>query len=163
MTSAIRPLAVLGLLAAVLLTSCIGGDPIYPLEPQVEFVSYSADTVDEYGSFDIILSYKDGDGDLGSNNGETGDLMLLDSRPGVPFTLPTNEEYTGQYPYNLPVLTPETTNPSIQGTITIEFPGTGIIGTDDTQPLFFRLYLKDRSGKVSDTITTPPIIIRRAG
>ena len=111
------PLALVTL--AMVLAGCRDDEPLFPLEPRVAFVSYSADTVPELESFIITLSYTDGDGNLGSDSNDAEELLVVDNRPNVPFQIDDTTTYDGRFVYSIPNLTPETRNPSIQAKLVL--------------------------------------------
>lgn len=148
----------------MLLAACASNEPQFPVEPQIEFVSISPAVIkDNVTSFDITIKYKDGDGDLGYEDKyaseRTGaDLVLLDLRPEV---ADPNDEYDGIWEYNLPNLTPESRNLSIQGEITLNFPALPL-KLDPLKPeekLSFDVYVIDRAGHKSNVITTSEITV----
>ena len=159
----LRPLPLALIALGMVLAGCRDDEPLFPIEPRVAFVSFSADTVPELESFIVTLSYTDGDGDLGSDDNNAEELLLVDNRPNVPFQIDDTTTYEGRFVYSIPNLTPETRNPSIQGEISIDFPGLTVLEPfeNEYETVQFRVTLEDRAGNVSPEIVTPPIVVAR--
>ncbi|MEO1262277.1 MAG: hypothetical protein AAFZ15_25955 [Bacteroidota bacterium] len=163
----LKYLPVLGCIA--ILAACTN-PPDYPVEPAIEFVSVSKDTLQRGSLFNdttfIKFSFTDGDGDIGDDeNGDELRLFLTDSRNGFVNDL--------RIPY---VLEPGASN-GIRGEITArvftsccifpEVPPFGVVDgclfTWDEMPydsLTYDIYIEDRAGNRSNIITTSPIYIR---
>lgn len=140
-----------------LLSGCGSREPVFPIEPKIEFLSISKKEVKEFEDIDIIIKYQDGDGDLGNEISDSTnyDLFLLDKRPGLPTSF-----YDGIIRYNIPNLTTETRKPSIQGTIKINVQGLVRLNPFlSKEKCSFGIYLKDRAGHISDTVYTPDFFI----
>ncbi len=142
--------------------ACSRPDPIFPIEPRIEFRAMYPDSVKEPIDFTqlteenrlyITLYFQDGDGDLGSSEPDSGDanFFLIDTRPNAnPETLF----------YTLPDLSSDALKPSIQGEITVEV--AGLLRTDPFVPAettSFFIYIKDRAGNRSNVVRTPTITI----
>lgn len=143
------------------------GDPDFPFgdRPDLEFISISPQEVKAIrDSIVIQVGFTDGNGDLGDSDNQVQNLTLIDNRvndmnnPITPEAAIIN--------FSLPDLTPNTRNPAIQGIITIELVQTGVrrdrvgleLPVDSTS---FDIYVQDRRGNVSDTVTTDVIRILR--
>lgn len=98
----------------------------------------------------IVISYKDGDGDLGQNATTTKNLFVTDSRDTVisQFTIPqlAPNGYTGAIQGNLDILLP---------------PQYFINNSDTTETATYSIYVTDRAGHHSNTITSAPLVITR--
>lgn len=133
---------------------------LFPDEPQIRFVSVTPNKITEGEPFDLTIHYQDGDGDLGYNTidrpaTDTSDGFIKDNRPGIPLS----NGYKG-FDITLPYLTPETKNRSIQGDITIRLEGVYLVDQRKTQEKFnFSVYIRDRSGKLSNVIATDSLTI----
>jgi len=136
--------------------------PDYPNEPVIEFMSLSKTTMLQtpLGQDSILISFNftDGDGNLGSQNGEPN-IFIKDGRDN--FDKPA---------YQIPYIEPQGAGNGISGMISIVVPTTCCIYTDangfkyscETVPinfdtLTFLISIKDRSGNESNQIETPPI------
>lgn len=137
----------------LLLTAC-DDSPVFPLEPEISFVSITPEQTTQFTADEIQLTihYQDGDGDLGYEGTEKiNNLYITDTRA----FFATNPARTTAY--SIPSLTPDTRKPSIQGDITIS------IMTPPAEPneelLVYEVYLVDRAGNISNVIQTTPITV----
>ncbi len=162
------PQLVIYLFAFFVLISC-DSDPGFGDEPVITFLDITPREVKAISDSIIIrIEFTDGDGDLGEVSNLSNNLTIIDNRldefssPNVPPL--TLEQATINF--SLPNLTPDTKNPSIQGIITIEliqtevrrdFSGTRL-PVDSTS---YDIFVIDRSGNISNTITTDIIQIIR--
>ena len=155
------------------LASCYDNDPNYPPEPEISFLNVgevSFDGVDN--DVTIYLTLQDGDGDVGTPEGESPscradgnfcdyttdsacindpfyDVVLIDQRDSCYVLL------------NLPNLTPSGDIKAISGEVDLFVNGL------TCKPLFgqaqdtvvFDVYIKDRSGNLSNVVTTAPIVL----
>ncbi len=154
-----RASAVLTALAGALIAipSCVS-PPEYPLEPVLEFVSLSSTTLDE-GLQDTVylrFSFTDGDGDIGHGDPQaeeadtTRNVFLEDSRvPGFPIF------------YHIDAVEQAKNVQAISGFIDLRFnPGFfACLNLEARDTLILSLYIVDRAGRRSNTITTPPLTI----
>ncbi len=136
--------------------------PDYPDEPVIEFMSLSKNVMKQtpLGPDSILISFNftDGNGDLGSVNGEPN-IFIKDGRDG--FDKP---------PYQIPFIPPQGAGNGISGMISIVVPTTCCIYIDpngfplacDDVPipfdtLTYLISIKDQAGHESNQIETPPI------
>ena len=131
------------------LFSCKKDDKIeISTTPAIEFVSISPGTAVEYqDKITIVISYKDGDGDLGENAPDVKNLFLTDTRNNV------------TYKYRVSQLAPSGSAIAIQGTLAVELKNTAITNGAASQAVSYLLYIKDRAGNSSNTITTSAITV----
>jgi hypothetical protein len=140
---------VIYLCAIVLLFSCEKEQVIIDT-PIIEFKSISPATVQEYSDdIIIIISYSDGDGDLGENNPDIHNLFLEDNRNGI------------VYQFRIPHLAPDNNSIAIEGDFNITINGSGITDESSSQQVNYSIYVKDRVGNKSNTITTSNITIHQ--
>ncbi|MCS6903759.1 MAG: hypothetical protein RML72_02635 [Bacteroidia bacterium] len=153
----------------LLFTGCSTPEAVFPVIPRIEFVEMKPRAISSKDTlcfiqnqcFSITFRFEDGDGDLGTNNfSGPPNIFITDNRPNLPYNNPPIY-YNGKLNFRLPrSLTPETRNQSIQGTITIAMPYIPIINFfDEPDTTTFSIYIVDRSGNKSNTITTPPLVI----
>lgn len=122
------------------------GSPIASDTPHISFVSISPDSVREYiDSIAIVFAYTDGNGNLGENNTSVKNLFIKDLRNNI------------IYEYRIPDLSPNQTPVSIQGQFTVLISNTIITDGSQAQRLSYELYLKDRAGLTSNTITSTEV------
>lgn len=136
----------LGILAAGLgiLAGC-NREPVFPVQPKIEFLRISPDTVRALqDSIFITFFFQDGDGDLGAIDENDLNLHLIDSRinNGLTEAQATNK-------YAVPNLTPDARNPSIQGEITIKMPFTALQPGFAEQRIRYQIKFWDRSGNLA--------------
>ena len=116
--------------------------------PQIEFVSISPSTAVEYvNAITIAFSYDDLDGDLGQNDPNTTNLFITDSRNNV------------TYNYRISQLAPDGSTIHIKGNLNAVIKNTAITDGSTSQQATYSLYIKDRAGNASNTITTTAITI----
>lgn len=122
-------------------------DPVvYSDVPEISLVSVAPTTVNAFNdSITFLISYTDGDGDLGENSPSAKNLFLTDSRIGSP------------YQYRICELAPNTSI-AIKGTLTLVLNNAGILGTLPEHATF-SIYVKDRAGHTSNTIVSPVVTV----
>lgn len=117
-------------------------------KPYIEFINISPENVQEFKEkITITIFYRDENGDLGENNPEIKNLFLKDNRNNI------------IYEYRIEQLAPDNANISIQGNLNIELNGTGITNEENEQTVTFDIYIIDRSGNQSNTVSSTPIVI----
>ena len=138
--------AVLGLLA--LIPACKKDTSISPV-PAITFDSISPNPAIKYrDSVLIVISYIDGDGDLGIDSADVKNLFVTDSRNQV-----VNQ-------FRIPQLAPTGSKIAIQGNIDIVLPPQIFINDNDTtETATYSIYVVDRAGNKSNTVTTKPLTI----
>jgi len=137
------------ILIALLLFACKKDDAL-SVVPTIEFQSISPLTAQEYiDDIIITISYTDEDGDLGENSPDIDNLFVEDSRNGI------------VYHYRIPQLAPNGNEISIEGNFNIIINGSGITNSSISQQVNYAVYVKDRVGNKSNTITTSNITIQQ--
>jgi len=132
---------------------------VFPPEPQIKFIFLEPSEIKALsGSFDIEISYQDGDGDLGSDNSDEKNFFIIDNRQNLPDSVRT-------FSYSLPNLSSNARNPSIQGKIKVKvplalsssfFPPYPLPVREETD---FTVYLVDRKGNKSNVLITTKVAI----
>ena len=118
--------------------------------PQITFVSISPSTAVEYvNSITISFSYDDLDGDLGQNDPNVTNLFITDSRNSV------------TYNYRISQLAPDGSSIHIKGNLNAVIKSTAITDNSSSQSVTYSLYIKDRAGNTSNTITTDAITVTK--
>ncbi|NNF35546.1 MAG: hypothetical protein HKN68_15680 [Saprospiraceae bacterium] len=156
-------LGVTSLLVIMILGSCVTS-PDYPIEPQIEFIGFSKSEL-EQGSLNndsliMVISFTDGDGDLGSPP-ETAEknLFVVDNRTG--------EIYNS---FKTPEIPEEGVGNGVSGEIRVLMFTTCCIFPDNIPPcespdlypsneISFDVHIVDRAGNESNIITTPLITL----
>lgn len=164
-------------LALAVFFSC-ANPPEYPREPIIEFVSISKDTIRRPSTDNVIkfnqpifvdttlitIDFTDGDGDIGDRANENGvaelRLFYIDSRNGAVSQL------------QIPFVNEAGASSGIKGSITFRFIPTCCISEllidpcNSFNPDFLYdeftldVYIEDRAGNVSNTVTTAPLYIK---
>lgn len=137
---------ILFLMAVLNIWGC-SKDEDLDLSPEIKFEAISPDVVTENeDQLSLEIWYRDNDGDLGENNPDVKNLFVIDQRNNVTFA------------YRVQQLAPNTSDEiRIQGTFNIQL-GSQII-VDGKDEVSFKVYVIDRAGNQSNTITTPSIKI----
>ena len=136
-------------LALIIFQSCHKDDPIYSSTPTIELVSVSSDNVAEGDPLTFRIKYTDGDGDLGENNADAHNLFLTDNRVNV------------TYEYRIKELAPEGSSIIIRGYLDVVLNTTAITNGSSSQSVTYSIYVKDRAGNQSNTVTTGAITIHQ--
>lgn len=113
-------------------------EAVLPAEPQ-EFSD----------SIKIIINYKDGNGDLGSEDPDDLNIEVKDNRLNKPDF------------YHLQALAPPNSNIPIEGQLTIRLKNTFLIGSGNEEVTSYEVRIRDKAGNWSNFITTDFITIRR--
>lgn len=138
------------LLGFSIFSACKKTDTPISNTPYIEFVSVNPKSILEYEKTIVFtLFYQDGDGDLGENTADIKNLFLTDNRNNI------------TYEYRIGQLAPENANIAIQGNLNIELASTGITDGSSEQTATFDIYLIDRAGNQSNTITSSSITISK--
>jgi len=137
------------LFAIVLLFSC-DKEQVISDTPIIVFKNISPTTVQEYSDdISITISYSDGNGDLGENNPDIHNLFVEDNRNGI------------VYQFRIPHLAPDNNSIAIEGDFNITINGSGITDESSIQQVNYAIYVTDRAGNKSNTITTSTITIQQ--
>ena len=133
---------------AMLLAACVK-PPVYPIEPYSEVVSINQDNFDELDedSLSITLYFEDGDGDIGSE--DEVNMFWEDSRaPGF------------QIPFKIPYVQSQGNTKAISGTITTYYPISFCIDdSDNIDTFYYKIFIVDRAGHISNTDSTQLIFL----
>ena len=150
-------------ICSLLLSGCVTS-PDYPIEPQIEFLSFSKSEMDQGSlnndSLTMLISFTDGDGDLGSPP-ETAEknLFIIDNRTGQIFNS-----------FKTPIIPEEGVGNGVSGEIRVLMFTTCCIFPDNIPPcespdlypsneVTFDVYIRDRAGNESNRVTTAPITL----
>lgn len=124
--------------------------PSFPIEPNIRLIQVNHEEVQEFqDTLEILLSYEDGDGDLGNLDPDIPGLVVKDARLSEPDS------------FHLQPLAPSGASVSIQGELLVRLPQLFLLGNGMTESTRFRIKLLDRAGHESNEIETPQIKIIR--
>lgn len=116
--------------------------------PEITLIEMSPDTVTQFtDSIDIVLEYKDGDGDLGFPDADSLSLYVKDDR------LPDADLYF------IRPLAPLDANVAIQGIIEIKLKNTFLLGNGADEFTRFTIKIKDRAGHWSNEVYSQQLVI----
>jgi len=159
-----KRILVLSIIALLAITACDKKPSDYfPVEPQIYYKSINKNIIDPTALEDtlkISLEFTDGDGDLGTDAQEqTLSIFLKDSRDTS-----ASSVIKYPFPYIPPYMRPK--NGSLQGSININLGSENFSIKDSlhlalrADTLFFRIYVMDNAGHVSDTVNTDTIYLK---
>lgn len=138
-----------GLLASSLFSCKKDIDPL-DIVPAIEVLSISPSIANEYTDAVVIrISYTDGDGDLGENSATVKNCFVTDNRIGITSA------------YRIRQLSPDQSSIPIKGSLDIELGGQGIVNGSSQQDVTFSIYVVDRAGHTSNTVTTNAVRIKK--
>ena len=137
------------LFVSLLFTACKKDEAIESDTPEIELVSVSSSSVQEGEPLTFRIQYTDGNGDLGENNSSVRNLFLTDSRVNV------------TYEYRISQLSPSNSDIIIRGNLDIVLNSTAITDNSTSQQVTYSIYVKDRAGNQSNTVTTDALTIYR--
>ena len=132
--------------------------PDYPIIPHIAFVRMSKNTMKQGNSSSdslrLVLSFEDGDGNIGSN--DSLNVFLTDTRQ--PNSTPE--------PFRMPFVPEQGAKNGISGEISLLVYTTCCLPTCNSplnkaqDSLFYDVYIKDRAGNKSNIVRTPFIALR---
>lgn len=149
------------LLLAVLLGSwACTKPPVFDIEPSIEFVGFSQDTVQQLvGGTEFAIAFTDGDGDLGTNEDGVVNLFIEDTRRGTMTS------------YQIPPIPQQGVGDGISGEIYIDYAQVCCIRQSNPpqscqnipntyQEVIFAIYVEDNAGNRSNVVETTPLTVR---
>jgi hypothetical protein len=155
-----------------LLVACGPGDQLFSDVPTLEFVEFRPSIVADSGftssPFQMLLKFTDGDGDLGYKDQNSTDTASIPNDLFVRLNRVIERDTLDYFGYNLPYLTPDPgkiKNPSIQGTITVDFTiplSLSNPALDTVEFVTFNVFITDRARNRSNIVRTPPLKLVRA-
>jgi hypothetical protein len=131
----------------LLFPSCKKDKPVYSEVPEITFVSVSSTNVNDSDPLTFVISYQDGDGDLGENTDGVHNLFLSDNRFATP------------YQYRVKELAPHS-SVIIKGTLSIELISAKLTGAGPENAVF-SIYVVDRAGHKSNTVISPAVTVHQ--
>lgn len=147
----------------VLLSACLKTEE-FPKEPHIAFKSY-----EQYAdSARLTISFTDGDGDIGLNQGDT----LAPYNPGSfwyhNFFVDYYKKLDGEWQlqvfslplyYRVPVITPTGQNKSLQGDISVKI-ASQVLPQIPGDTIKFSVRIADRALNLSNTVYTDGTVVR---
>ncbi len=139
--------------------------PEYPDVPSVKFESFDKPnevyTLNAGEGGNLILSFTDGDGDLGKLNN-------ADSSSFVVYRNLRDTAFFGVRNYVIPIIPKKGTTNAISGKIEIKL-NDALFNSYETYFIYkgisidtftYEIYITDRANNISNVITTPPIVVK---
>lgn len=118
--------------------------------PEIEFVSISKSSIQEFEDVTIVIQYQDGNGDLGTEDADAKSIFVTDNRSAI-----THE-------YHLQPLTPSGSNITIQGKLNIHVENIIVLDqNNNSESTTFTIKIKDRSGNMSNAVSTSSLTITK--
>src|ERR1035437_2052500 len=134
----------------IVFSSCQKDAPAISTTPSITFVSVAPTSLTQFkDNINFTISYQDGDGDLGQNDPNVYNLFLTDNRINI------------TYPYRIQQLAPDNSNIAIEGNLNIVLPNAGITDGSTSQTATYSIYIVDRAGHQSNTVTSLGITIHQ--
>lgn len=130
-----------------------GNDPLPTVSntPTIELSNTSSTSINQFDDVLLSINYTDGDGDLGEPNADTKSIFVTDSR-----------DNTIVHEYHLQPLAPLDDAFAIQGTLVVTVENVILLDQANTsENVTFRIYIKDRAGNKSNTISSPSIKVTK--
>ena len=116
--------------------------------PEISLEEIGPNTVVEFSdSLYMRISFYDADGDLGENYTNDKNLYVVDERLGF------------AHEFRISQIVPGSAEVPIQGELEWIIPSMYRTNTNSSQQVVYTIYVIDRAGNQSNTITTPPITI----
>ena len=115
--------------------------------PKISLLGTSTTSVTEGQAVTISISYSDADGDLGENTSNATNLYLVDNRVNV------------VYKYRIQQLAPVGESIGIKGNLNLGVNGLTITDGSSSQNVTYNIYVIDRAGHQSNSVTTGAINI----
>ncbi len=116
--------------------------------PEIRLVEVSPLQIKEYKDKVVFnVYYKDGDGDIGENNDAVKNLFITDSRNAITYQLRVKQ------------LAPEGSDVAIEGNLMVELNSAAILDGSNAQAVTYSLFLKDRAGNSSNTVSSTGVSI----
>lgn len=150
---------VLIFLAAVVVLGGCFKEPSYSPIPEIAFMRVSA-TDDPIlaltSNVYIQFSFQDGDGDLGRLNeaDTTANMFIRDLRFG----------FINSEAYSIPPIPRKGSSPAVKGDISFNFRNSlfcnPLFPAKQFDTIQYEIFVRDRAGNISNTITTPPIVVK---
>lgn len=120
------------------------GNPV----PSITLVSIKPTAFKQFSdSIELVLSYEDGDGDLGNDNPDVNSLEVKDSRL-------TKPDY-----YFVQPLAPLGSKIHIKGNLKLKLKNMFLLGSGSTETTFLDVRIKDRAGNWSNVVKSPELTI----
>jgi len=144
------------LLLMVIPFSCKKGNE-YPIIPEIKFKSLS--TLKDLQGKDVhatlTISFTDGDGDIGADDGNNNFIVAYYIKQNNIWTLDASYDYSGR----INVVTSTEKNRALRGDISYDFDQAVLPQGAVNDTIRFNVYIFDRAQHQSNTVTTSEIVL----
>jgi hypothetical protein len=137
---------------ALLFVGCekTGNEPPFSEVPEIRLLEVSRNEVREFkDTLEVLLHYRDGDGDLGQWDPDLPSLVVKDARLAKADS------------FHLQPLAPPGARVPLEGELRVRLPQLFLLGNGSSETTRFRIKLLDRAGNESNEVQTPNISIIR--
>ncbi len=130
-----------------------GNDPLPTISdvPEIELVSINSTSINQFDDLLFTIKYTDGDGDLGESDADVKSIFVKDNR-----------DATIIHEFHLQPLAPSNEDITLQGKLKINLETVILLNQSNTiENATFSIYIKDRAGNKSNTVTTSNVRITK--
>jgi hypothetical protein len=114
--------------------------------PEIKLIEVTPTQIREYKDKVVFnIYYKDGNGDIGENKDAVKNLFITDSRNSITYQLRVKQ------------LAPDGADVAIEGNLMVELNNAAILDGSSSQAVVYSIYLKDRAGNASNTVSSTGI------
>lgn len=144
------------LLPLIVLLSCKkeeGNDPLPEISdiPNIELTNINSTNINQFDDIIFDVKYVDGDGDLGETDADVKTIFVTDNR-----------DASIVHEFHLQPLAPLDESFAIQGTLKVNIENVILLNQANTsENASFSIYIKDRAGNKSNTISSSSIKIMK--
>ncbi|MBK9477519.1 MAG: hypothetical protein IPN99_01395 [Bacteroidetes bacterium] len=145
-------------LLAVLVFAACKKHSSYPVEPEISFKSFEKFGKD---SARLIISFTDGDGDIGLGQGDTAEPYLFNFYTRYYQKINgvfTEKTLSPPFNYRIPILYSGKKPKSLEGDILITYLAPIYFPTSSSDTIQYEVYIKDRALNTSNSVRTGEII-----
>jgi hypothetical protein len=145
-----NPFVLIILLVCVFFNACKKDDATISDVPELTSVTATPSEIKEFqDSIIFTIAYRDGNGDLGENDPDIKNLFITDNRVNV------------TYQYRIDQLSPDGSDIAIEGNLNVTLKGIAITDGSTQQDVSYSVYVVDRAGQKSNSLTTATLVIKK--
>ncbi len=141
---------ILIILVCLFFNACKKDDATISDIPELTSVTAGPSEIKEFQDSIIFnIAYRDGNGDLGENDPDVKNLFITDNRVNV------------TYQYRIDQLSPDGSDIAIEGNLNVTLKGIAITDGSAQQDVSYSVYVVDRAGQKSNSLTTATLVIKK--
>ena len=145
-----NPFVLIILLACIFFNACKKDDATISDVPELTSVTATPSEIKEFqDSIIFTIAYRDGNGDLGENDPDVKNLFITDNRVNV------------TYQYRIDQLSPNGSDIAIERNLNVTLKGIAITDGSVQQDVSYSVYIVDRAGQKSNSLTTANLVIKK--